>query len=366
MDIRIPKNELLKKIGLGVSIAGGKPSTLPILNNLLLETQKDGMLKIVATDMEVGVSTLLPVEIGQQGSVTVPARKFHDIVKELPEGEISLSVTKNNTVNIKSGKSFFKIMGLDKEDFPKLPDPSPEKEVELEQSILKESLILTSFAISHDETRYVLNGVLVSLQENQIRFIATDGRRLAFYKKDLKEKIGKKIDMIIPSKTIHELLKLLEWEGKVKISHSQNKVIFKFQDTYLTSSLIEGNFPNYEQVIPKEEKTTAVVHCEEFLQAVRRVALLTSIESPAVKFDFIKGKVLISAKSPNMGEAREEVPAEVSGQEVTIGFNPNYFIDLLKNLTDESITFALTEPDKPGLVKGRNGYLYVIMPMQLS
>ncbi|HQB94164.1 MAG TPA: DNA polymerase III subunit beta [Candidatus Omnitrophota bacterium] len=366
MEIKVQKSDLVRKIALGVNIAGGKPSTLPILNNLLLETRKEGGVKVVATDMEVGISATLPAEIAQNGSITVPARKFYDIVKELPEGEIDISVTKNNTVNIKCGKSYFKIMGLDKEDFPKLPAFSLDQAIEIEQSVLKECLTLTSFAISHDETRYVLNGVLVSFQEGGIRFVATDGRRLAFYKKEIKKKINIKNDMIIPAKTIHELLKLLEWDGVIKITQSQNKIIFVLDDTYLSSSLIEGNFPNYEQVIPKEEKTTAVVNREELLQAVRRASLLTSSESPALKFDFIKGKALVSAKSPNMGEAKEELPAEFKGQEITIGFNPNYLMDVLKNLTDENITISLTEPDKPGLVKGREGYLYVIMPMQLN
>lgn len=366
MEIKVQKSELLKKITLGVNVAASKPSTLPILNNLLLETQKDGKLKVVATDMEVGISTLVSVEVVQGGSITVPARKFFDIVKELPEGVVEITVTKNNTVNIKAGKSYFKIMGLDKEEYPKLPDFSLNESIEVEQSVIKESLSLTTFAISHDETRYVLNGVLLSIHGQQVKFVATDGRRLAFYKREIKQKNTKSIDMIIPSKTVHELLKLLSWEGVVKIVHSQNKVIFSFDDTYLTSSLIEGNFPNYEQVIPKEEKTLVVANREEFLQAVRRAALLTSPEAPALKFDFIKNKILVSAKTPNMGEAKEELLAEFKGGEITIGFNPGYFLDVLKNLSDENITISLTEPDKPGLIKGRDGYLYVIMPMQLN
>jgi DNA polymerase-3 subunit beta len=366
MEIKVQKNDLLKKITLGVNIAASKPSTLPILNNLLLETQKDGKLRIVATDMEVGISTLLPVEIIQSGSVTIPARKFFDIVKELPEGIIEITVTKNNTVNIKSGKSYFKIMGLDKEEYPKLPEFSLEEAIEIEQSIIKESLTLTAFAISHDETRYVLNGVLLSIQGDQLRFVATDGRRLAFYKKETKQKNNKNIEMIIPAKTIHELLKLLEWEGNVKIIHTQNKAIFCFPETFLTSSLIEGNFPNYDQVIPKEEKTQVQANREEFLQAVRRAALLTSAEAPALKFDFVKNKIIVSAKTPNMGEAKEELSASFKGEEITIGFNPGYFLDVLKNLSDENISISLTSPDKPGLIRGREGYLYVIMPMQLN
>jgi DNA polymerase-3 subunit beta len=226
--------------------------------------------------------------------------------------------------------------------------------------------LLTSFAISHDETRYVLNGVLLCIQGSQIRFVATDGRRLAFYKKETKQKNTKNVEMIIPSKTIHELLKLLEWEGVVKIICAQNKVIFCFEDTYLTSSLIEGNFPNYDQVIPKEEKTQVQANREEFLQAVRRASLLTSPEAPALKFDFIKNKIIVSAKTPNMGEAKEELSADFKGEEITIGFNPGYFLDVLKNLSDENISISLTSPDKPGLIRGREGYLYVIMPMQLN
>ncbi|MFH1208529.1 MAG: DNA polymerase III subunit beta [Candidatus Omnitrophota bacterium] len=366
MEIKVQKSELLKKITLGVSIAASKPSTLPILNNFLLETQKDGKLKIVATDMEVGISTLLPVEVLREGSVTVPARKFFDIIKELPEGNVEISVTKNNTINIKAGKSSFKILGLDKEEYPKLPEFVLEGAIEVEQAVIKESLLLTSFAISHDETRYVLNGVLLCIQGNQIRFVATDGRRLAFYKKETKQKSGKNVEMIIPSKTIHELLKLLGWENTVKIVCAQNKVIFCFEDTYLTSSLIEGNFPNYDQVIPKEEKTQVQANREEFLQAVRRASLLTSPEAPALKFDFIKSKIIVSAKTPNMGEAKEELAADFKGEEITIGFNPGYFLDVLKNLSDENISISLTSPDKPGLIRGREGYLYVIMPMQLN
>lgn len=366
MEIKVQKNELLKKISLGVNIAGAKPSTLPILNNLLLETQKDGKLKIIATDMEVGISTLLPVEILQGGSITVPAKKFFEIIKELPEGIVEITVTKNNTVNIRAGKASFKIMGLDKEEYPKLPEFSLDEAIEIEQSVIKECLSLTSFAISHDETRYVLNGILLSIQGNQIRFVATDGRRLAFYKKEIKQKAGKGEEIIIPAKTIHELLKLLEWEGIVKIIHTQNKVIFYFEDTYLTSSLIEGNFPNYDQVIPKEEKTQVKANREEFLQSVRRASLLTSPEAPALKFDFMKNKIIVSSKTPNIGEAKEEVSAEFKGEEITMGFNPGYFLDVLKNLSDENISISLTSPDKPGLIKGREGYLYVIMPMQLN
>ena len=172
--------------------------------------------------------------------------------------------------------------------------------------------------------------------------------------------------MIVPSKAIQELSKILGWEGELTVIPSNNQVVFKVGDTYLFSRLIEGNFPNYEQVIPKQEKTLSETNREDFLQAVKRTALLTSPDSPAVKMDFVAGKILISSRSPNIGEAKEELPAKLNGPEIAIGFNPNYLIDVLKNLDVEKVSISLTDADKPGLLKGKDGYLYVVMPMQLN
>ena len=366
MEIKVQKSNFLKALGLVVNVTNTKTATIPILGNLLLETDGKSELRLIGTDLEVGVSTKIPAQILQEGSITVPSKKFFDIVRELPEGELEITVAKNNAVNIKAGKAFFKIMGLAKEDYPKLPEWTEEKALEIDQSLLKESLSLTSFAISNDETRYVLNGVFFSVKNKQIRFVATDGRRLAFIEKELPHKAKQDFEMIVPIKAIQELLKILSWEGVVQIIPTQNQVIFNFQDTFLVSRLIEGHFPNYEQVIPKEEQTNTSVNRESFLQAVRRAALLTSMDSPAVKLDFLKGKILVSSRSPNLGEAKEELAAEVRGRELTIGFNPHYLTDVLKNLDMEDVSISLTDPEKPGLVKGKNGYLYVIMPMQLS
>ena len=366
MEIRITKSNFSKAIGLVGGVSAQKANTLPILGNILFETTKDQKLSLVATDLEVGISTSIPAEISKEGSITIPAKKIHEIVRELPEGEIEISVAKNNAVNIKAGKAYFKIMGLGKEDYPKLPEWSPKDGISLDQSIVKESISLTSFAISNDETRYVLNGVLFSIKGKKLRFVATDGRRLAYSEKDLDTKASSDWNMIVPMKAVQELNKMLSWEGKIEIIPSQNQVVFNLGDTFLVSRLIEGHFPNYEQVIPKEETTTLSTNRQEFLQAIRRTSLLTSPDSPAVKFDFIKGKILVSSKSPNLGEAKEELPAELDGKEVAIGFNPHYLIDALKNLEIDSISLSLSDPDKPGLLRGKEGYLYVVMPMQLN
>ncbi|MCB9799845.1 MAG: DNA polymerase III subunit beta [Candidatus Omnitrophica bacterium] len=366
MEIKILKGVLLKGLSLVSNVTSSKAATLPILSNILLETGKSNTLSLVGTDLEVGISTRLPAEVLKEGSITVPAKKILDIVRELPDGEVEIVVAKNNALNIKSGKSFFKIMGLGKEDFPKLPEVKDDQAIEIEQAVIKESLSLTIFASSNDETRYILNGVLFSVKGNKIRLVATDGRRLAFVEKDFDGKNKQNFDMIVPSKALHEIAKILTWEGTVKIIPSKNQVIFHFGETFLVSRLIEGNFPNYEQVIPKGENTSLSVNREELLQSVRRASLLTSADSPAVKLDFLKSKILISSRSPNLGESKEEINAAVQGKEMAIGFNPQYVTDALKNMDVEEITVSLTEPDKPGLIKGKDGYLYVIMPMQLN
>lgn len=366
MEIKVTKSNFLKAASLVTGVTAQKANTLPILGNVLLETTSKGELRLIGTDLEVGISTTLPVEVMKEGSITVPAKKINEIIRELPEGDVEITVSKNNAVSIKAGKAFFKIMGLTKEDYPKLPEWSSKDSIEIEQAIIKEGLALTAFAISYDETRYVLNGVLLSVKGNKIRFVATDGRRLAFIEREFKNKNGQEFEMIVPVKAVHELIKMLAWEGYVSVIPSQNQAVFNMGDTYLVSRLIEGHFPNYEQVIPKGEKTKSTANREELLQAIRRVALLTSADSPAVKLDFVKGKILVSSRSPNLGEAKEEIAAEVSGDEVAIGFNPYYLIDVLKNLDMETISLTLSDPDKPGLLKGKDGYLYVVMPMQLN
>lgn len=366
MQIKVEKDKFLKGLSLVGNVAAQRTAPIPILGNILIETTEDGKVRLIGTDLEVGISTKVEAEIEKEGSITVPAKKMLEIVRELTAGEIEISVAKNNAVNIRGGKAYFKIMGLDKEDYPKLPEWQAKDAIEIEQAVLKECLSLTSFAISYDETRYVLNGVLIKISGKHIKFIATDGRRLAYAEKEFTQSKGKELDIIVPIKAIQELNKMLSWEGNIALIITQNQVIFDLGETFLSSRLIEGNFPNYEQVIPKDSSTTTHTNREEFLQAIRRTALLTSPEAPAIKMDFVKGKILISSRSPNLGEAKEELPAETTGGEMAIGFNPQYFIDVLKNLDTEQISLSLTNPDKPGLLKGKDGYKYVIMPMQLN
>ncbi|OGW85639.1 MAG: DNA polymerase III subunit beta [Omnitrophica bacterium RIFCSPHIGHO2_02_FULL_46_11] len=365
-QLKVQKEDLLRALTTVLGAVGTK-NTLPILNNVLIQTDGPDKILLTATDLELGVRTKCPATVALQGSVTAPARKLYEIIRELAPGDVEITVAKNSAVNIKAGKSFFKIMGLESDDFPKLPEPTSGQSFELDQQVLKQCLTLTSFAISRDEARYTLNGVLAILRNNTARFVATDGKRLASIEKEVELPKDLVLEAIVPAKTLLELNKTLSEGGnKVKIISAQNQILFQVQETLLISRLIEGKFPSYEQVIPKEEKTVAQMDRQELLSALKRAALFTSQENQSAKLDFIEGKLLISSRSPNLGEAKEEVQAKVSGEDVTIGFNPNYIIDALKNLDCEQISFCVTEPDKPGLIKTGDGYLYVVMPMQLG
>ena len=366
MKIIINKDILANSLS-KVITAVNQRSTLPILSNILFEAQK-GKLKITGTDLEIGIKDTIDADVIEEGSITIPAKKISDIVRESPEKEIEISVSKSNAIAIKSGKAYFKLMGLPKDDYPKFPQYSLDQAINIEQESFKECVKLTSFAISADETRYVLNGALIIINKSSLKMVATDGRRLAFMEKGISSKKEDKLEMIIPTKAIHEVNKNIGTDGVFQLIDLGNQVIFKINDTMIVSRLIEGHFPNYEQVIPKEEKITAKIDRVKLLSSIRRVSLLTSMESQAIKIDLMRnGKLILSSRSPNVGESKEEIDVEYDGsEEITIGFNPVYMIDVLKNLQEEKIDFFMSSPEKPGVIKIKEKYVYVIMPMQIG
>ncbi|MFC1631804.1 DNA polymerase III subunit beta [Candidatus Omnitrophota bacterium] len=365
MKFKSTKEDLLKAIQILQNVVSSK-ATLPILSNLLIETQK-GKIFMAATDLDVGISlTFTPLAISEEGSITIPAKRFSDIVRELPDGEANIIARKNNSVSIEIHKCFFKLMGLPKEEFPKIPKLTEKEGITLNQSLLRNMLNLTSFAVSHDETRYILNGVLFVVKDKSIRLVATDGRRLALIEKELEVGAGFKKEAIIPTKAIQELMRNLGDEGAVKIIFGENQISFQFNNISLISRLIEGQFPNYEQIVPKEGKGKITVDREQFLWAAKRAAILTSADSQSIKLDLFKDKLIFSKNSPDMGEAKEEIDIEHKGSEFSIGFNPHYLIDVLKSLKDPQISFELSGPENPGIIRVPDNYVYIVLPMQLS
>jgi DNA polymerase-3 subunit beta len=370
MKIITSKDCLLKGIQV-VQNAVSTKSTLPILSHILIEAKKEA-IKLTATDLEIGVSVKIEGQVQEEGAVTVPARKFSEIVKELPgEAEIHVTLKKGQSVNIEAGKSYFRLLGLLREDFPQLPDfPSHGGKyvdlVKIPQKILKNMIQLTSFAMSHDETRYVLNGILFSFREKHLKLVATDGRRLALIQKNIGELGSFKKDVIVPMKTILELSRDLGEEGEVTFYFKENQLQINLGPITITSRLVEGEYPNYEQVIPKKTKEELKVSTQNFLQATRRASILTNQESQSVKINIIKDRMIITKNTPDLGEAREELEVDYKGGELAIGFNPSFIVDVLKNVEEDNVKFGFIDPEKPAVIRSGEDYTYIVLPMQVT
>ena len=362
MKIKILKQTFMKNIQHVQNIISSK-SSLPILSNILIEAEKN-RVTLTSTDLDIGISSILETPVEEDGAITVPAKRFNDIIKELPDEDISISTMKNNAMVIKCSKCFFKIIGLPKEEFPKLPEFKDEPNVVIKQSILKNMISMTHFSMSHDETRYILNGALFVFKGKKLTLVTTDGKRLSLVKKDT-EKDGLNKTVIIPSKTIYELNRILEDEGDVKIIFSENQVKFELKNIIIISRLIEGDFPNYEQVVPKEAQEKIMVQRNLFLDGIKRAALLTTQDSQSVKFEILKNKIVVSKSSPNIGEVREEIDTVYKGQETTVGFNPGYIMDALKVMPQDEIALEVFGPDKPAVIRIEDWFLYLALPMQL-
>jgi DNA polymerase-3 subunit beta len=363
MKFKTEKENLLNGIQTVQNIITSK-AALPILSNLLIETYNDN-IRLSATDLDIGISCVIPVQIQEAGAITVPAKRFGDIIRELPGEDVSISTKKNNSVVIDIESCQFKVMGLPREEFPKLPEFQNKEAVKLEQGVLKEMLNLTSFAASFDETRYILNGILFNINKDKITLVATDGKRLAIAERKIKRDIDKDVRLIVPIKTIHELSRNLEDDSEVSLILGSNQVLFDLGKVVIISRLIEGEFPDYHQVIPPASESKMKIIREQFLLAVKRASLLSTPDYQAVKLELFKNKLVVSKSTPDIGESREEVNIEYNGKEMAIGFNPNYIIDVLKNLQDEKIEFELSDTEKPGVIR-LGGYIYIVLPMRLS
>ncbi len=362
MKVKLSKEDLLQGIQTVQNIVSPKV-TLPILSNMLVETKKD-TLRFYTTDLDIGISCEIPVTIVEDGAVTIPAKRFSDIVREFPSGEILIHARKNNQIDIEGQNCRMKLFGLPKEEFPKFPEFKDKEAVKVKQADLKEMFRMTTFAVSHEESRYVLNGILVEVTKNVLRLVATDGRRLAKIERPLSNPVAKEVSFILPVKAVAEVNRNLKDEGELLFVPGASQVMFDINGVLIATRIIEGDFPNYSQVIPREVTTKIKVNTQEFLAAIRRANLLATSEFQAVKFEVFKDKLVVSKATPDVGESREELPAEYSGSEMIVGFNPQYMMDVLKNIADEVLYLELGGQDKPCVIRKEN-YLYLALPMRL-
>ena len=341
----------------------------PVLQCVKL-TAEDNTLTLAATDLEVAIRyTDNQVQIEQAGEVLVPADKFRDIVRESVDDTLAIEIT-GDTANIRGQDSHFKIFTQKASDFPNVPGFEGEAHFEILGGALKQLIAQTLFAAAKESSRYAFNGVLLNAKNKKVHMVATDGRRLAQANGDLLNsgKIDKEgVKAIIPAKALQLIDKLVDDpEEAVGFQITETQVIVHTSSATLTSSLVEGQFPPYEDVIPKDTDKKMIAGTADFLSAIRRASLLTTEESKGVRLHFSKKGLILTSRSPESGEATINFPCKYEGSDVEIGFNPQFLVDALRVVDHDEISLELTAANRPGLLKGGANFQYVIMPVNLQ
>jgi len=342
-------------------------ATFPILTNVLIEASETG-LQLTTTDMDISVRSSVVVQVEKPGSTTVPARRLLAVIRELPSAEIVFESDSKSTASIRCGSAKFKIYGLPSQEFPAFPQLAQSKEFRLPQQILKDGIKKTSYAMSFDDGRHIINGLLFSFKDQKLALVATDGRRMALFEHELEFLEGDSTDVVIPVKSVNELLRLLsDDQGDAVISVGDNLVSFQFGATTMVTKRVEGIYPNYRQAIPPPPKERITLGRESVLTAVRRVATLSADKSGSLRMKFGKDLITIEANTPEVGEAREDIVVAYNGEQYSNAFNPEFFMDPLKNLPDDEVYLDLIDDLSPGVFKTKSStFLYVLMPMRVS
>jgi len=369
MNLTIAKDQLLNGLQAVQNVVSTR-TTLPILSNVLMRAEGE-RLEFTATDLDVTIACGVEAQVKKPGASTVPVKKLFGIARELNGTEIDLEVDDKNVCSLRCGPSFYKINGLSADEFPPLPQFKEDKKVTLPQETVKGMMRKTSFAISTDEARYVLNGIFFSLKDHKMTMVATDGRRLALVDEEVDVAEKSQGEFIIPAKAVNELNRLLQEKGEVEMKYSENQAAFTLKDekgfsVLIITKLIEGNYPNYRQVIPAETKERVTLPRDEFLHALRRAEIMTSEKANSVKLTFGKNNLAITANAPEVGEAKESITINYKGKEIAVAFNPKYLIDPLNALPNDEVFIELIDELSPGVLKINGPFLYVVMPMRLS
>jgi DNA polymerase-3 subunit beta len=344
-----------------------RKNTLPILSHFLLTAQADGVV-IHATDLELGYRGSLDATVNKPGTVTLPARKTYDILRELPAGtQVTLAVENHGWARLAAGTATFKVPCLPAEEYPALPRVDEADFVSLDGETLEDMIYKTTFATSHDETRYTLSGVLLVSDADSTTMVATDGHRLAHIKRPLS--LGRALRMIVPRKALEEVNRFaLDSEAReIELAPLENHLVFRKGRALLVTRLVEGQFPDYEGVIPKQFTRRVTVEHERLLRALRRVSLLSNEKTKPVRIEFERDSLTLRSNTPEMGEAVEQIPAAYDGEAMVMGFNARYLLDVLAVMTDEQVALELNDPLSPGVVRPLSDaqYFYVIMPMRV-
>jgi DNA polymerase-3 subunit beta len=373
MRITIPQPQLLKSLQM-VEHAVNDRSTLPILTNVLLQTTPQE-LTLTATDLDLGIQCRLPLTGSiEEGAVTLPARKLATIIRELPDEPVLLEAKKNHIATLQCGSSNFRIPGLPAEDFPAFPTSEETGQIVVPQHALRALVTLTSYAMSMEETRFILNGALLTIQKSTLTVVATDGRRLAVASTPLTATTKHPLDTILPAKTVRELGRLLQTDEPCEVTITtlkDNQLSFRFGSVSIVTRLLEGQFPQYDKVFPAPSKSTLRCERQGLINAIRRASLMTSATSQAVLFELGRERLVVSKESPELGSAREELPVTYPGEPMTVAFNPEFWLDVLKILQDDEVAIEFSGADRPAVIRlsrspTQADFTYIVLPMKVT
>lgn len=376
MRFTAPKKELMTALQRVQGVVERR-NTMPILSNILIEAEKKGV-RILATDLEVGIQGRYQANVTEEGRIVLSARKLYEIIRELADGDVLVSSNENNWVNVESGKSRFRITGLPAEDFPAFPEIPEESFFEINPLMVAALIRHTIFATGENDSRYVLNGVLFYLKHNDLknwclRLVGTNGHRLAVAESSLTIDPSpfqeKEISAIVPKKGMVEIKKILEDNipaTATRLALSKSQLVLERGDIVLVARLVEGNYPNYEQVIPKDNKHRTTVKKAALQGALRRVSVLAREKTHAIRLSLGKEKLLLSSNNPEVGEAHEEMEVNSPGEEIVTGFNAQYLLDIMENHDGEEVILELKDALSPCLIQeeGKKCF-YVVMPMRV-
>ena len=378
MELTISREEFVQGLARVHGVAD-KRSSMPVLANVLLETEGPGGLRISATDLHLGITGVVPAQVAKGGATTAAAMTLFDIVRNLPRGEVHLTVDPNQWLEVRCDRVRYRIAGIPAEDFPDLPSAEDVEFFCLDAVMLGQMIERTYFAVSTDEGRPHLNGALFEGDGKTLRMVATDGHRLSMTEQDVEqEKAISSFNMLVPLKAIHELRKLLdEGPGDVEVGASGPNAFFKRHlagagdgvesEVTMNVKLVDARFPPYQKVIPDSSEQAVQIDRVPFLEAIRRASLISRDKSVALRLAFDEGRVTVTSDNPDIGEAREEIDAQYEGEEQIMGFNGRYLMDVLGSLDFKTVEFSISGPTDACVIRpfDGNGYLGVVMPMRL-
>jgi DNA polymerase-3 subunit beta len=340
-------------------------TTLPVLSNILVETVDEG-LRVRGTDLDISVSVQTPADVDRQGAITVPAKKVAEIARELPDAPVQLQ-SEGGRVSVVCGKAKFRLNSLPSDEYPSFPELPFAEGWKLRSGELQRLSGHTSFAVSSEETRPVLNGVLWQLRGHEMRMVATNGHRLATMAVKL-EAATADADLIVPPKALQQVERLFDAGDELQIARSESHLGFRTERTEVYTRLIEGPYPNYEQVLPKDNDKECTADCSQLAAALRRVAIVASDQTHRVRLHFTPERLALAVQTPDLGEAEDELPVVYNAGELEIGFNANYLLEVLRYMTSDEVKITLAAPERPATfepVGGEEDYLCLVMPLRL-